>query len=201
MSSWLWLLPVVAAFTGWALFALLQLWLFRPYQPKKIAGLKLWGLLPAKQKAVSEQVGILAASFLSIEEIEEKITHANNVKKIMPHAEEHIDHFLRVKLVKSMPVVGMFVGDKTINSLKALFMTELEELFPEIMKTYMGRLKEDFDIKKIVSGKIAGINGREIELAARKLLSKEFRVMRLSGALLGLLIGLIQLVLLQIIPR
>jgi hypothetical protein len=39
-----------------------------------------------------------------------------------------------------MPMIGMFIGEKTINELKAVFITELESLFPVIMKSYLGNL-------------------------------------------------------------
>ncbi|MEP6747904.1 MAG: DUF445 domain-containing protein, partial [Bacteroidota bacterium] len=132
---------------------------------------------------------------------EEKITHPDNVKKIMPQAEAHIDHFLRVKLVKSMPVVGMFVGDKTINNLKSLFVTELKQLFPEIMKNYMVGLQEDFDIEKIVTTKLSAYPPMQIESAFLKMFRKELITIKLTGALFGFLIGLIELVFILLMPH
>ncbi len=199
MSWWLYFSPLVAAFTGWLLVTTGLRLLFRPYLPKRIAGIRIQGLIPAQQQLIADKAGQVSAAMLSLKEIEEKITHPDNVKKIMPQAEEQIDHFLRVKLVKSMPMVGMFVGDKTINSLKALFMTELEELFPEIMKSYMGRLQEDFNIEKMVSAKIAAIPPATIEQALLETMKKEWRRIKLFGALGGFIIGCIQLVILLLL--
>lgn len=201
MSGWLYVSPLFAAFAGWLLTAAGLRLLFRPYRPVKIAGLSFQGILPARQQLIAQKAGALSAAMLSVKEIEAKITDPENVKKIMPQAEEQIDHFLRVKLVKSMPVVGMFVGDKTINSLKALFITELEQLFPEIMKNYMGRLQEDFNIEKIVAAKIAAINPASIEKAVLKNLEKEWRLIKLAGALLGLVIGCLQLLTLVLLTH
>lgn len=199
MSWWLYCSPLVAAFTGWLLVAAGLRLLFRPYQPKSIAGMRFQGLIPAHQQLIADKAGQLSAAMLSVQEIEEKITHPDNVKKIMPQAEEQIDHFLRVKLVKSMPVVGMFVGDKTINSLKALFITELEQLFPEIMKSYMERLQEDFNVAKMVSAKIAAMPPASIEKALMETLKKQWRRIKLFGALAGLVIGCIQLAILLLL--
>jgi uncharacterized membrane protein YheB (UPF0754 family) len=189
----------MAALTGWLLVAAGLRLLFRPYTPKKIAGFRFQGILTARQQAIAAKLGALSAAMLSVKEIEEKITHPDNVKKIMPQAEEQIDHFLRVKLVKTMPVVGMFVGDKTINSLKALFITELEQLFPEIMKNYMGRLQEDFNIEQLVSTKIAAIPPAEIEKAVLEMMKKEWRLIKLFGAFTGFVIGCIQLIMLLLL--
>jgi uncharacterized membrane protein YheB (UPF0754 family) len=194
MNWWFFLLPLIAACLGWLLASLVIKLFFHPRDPKKIMGFTFQGVIPKRQGAFAIKIGQLSRSLLSISEIEEKITHPDNVKKIMPQAEAHIDNFLRVKLVKSMPVVGMFVGDKTINNLKSLFVTELEQLFPEIMKNYMGRLQEDFNIEKIVTDKIASYPPEEIEKTCLQMMKKELRMIKLTGTLFGFLIGLLQLV-------
>jgi uncharacterized membrane protein YheB (UPF0754 family) len=193
MNWWFFILPVIAACLGWLVIALALQLLFHPLYPKKIMGCTFQGLVPKRQHEFAIKIGELSASLLSVSEIEEKITHPDNVKKIMPQAEAHIDNFLRVKLVKSMPVVGMFVGDKTINNLKSLFVTELEQLFPEIMKNYMAGLKEDFNIEKIVTDKIAAYSPVEIENVFLKMMKKELTRIKLMGALFGFLIGILQL--------
>jgi uncharacterized membrane protein YheB (UPF0754 family) len=198
MNWWLLILPLVAAFLGWCFVYLALQLLFHPLHPRKIAGISFQGLIPKKQLEIAKKTGALAASILPVKEIAEKITHPDNVKKIMPQAEEHIEYFLRVKLVKSMPVVGMFVGDKTINSLKSLFMTELEELFPVIMKNYMGRLEEDFDIEKIVAGKLSALPPRQVEKLFLETTRKERQMAGWMGALMGFVIGVIQLLIIQL---
>lgn len=193
MTWWIWLLPLMGAFLGWAATKLALLALFHPVHAKKIAGLSIQGFIPKRQEEIAKKIGAMAASLLPPSEIAEKITQPDNVKKIMPLAEEHIDHFLRVKLVKSMPVVGMFVGDKTIDSLKSLFMTELEALFPVIMDRYIGNLQEEFDVETMVSSRLVAIPAIAIEKAFRENTWKEQRMLGLVGGLTGFVIGLLQL--------
>jgi uncharacterized membrane protein YheB (UPF0754 family) len=193
MNWWLFLTPFAAAAMGWLLVSMALKMLFHPRHPKKIAGIHFQGIIPKRQQELAVKAGRLSAALLSSEEIQEKITRPDNVKKIMPQAEEHIDNFLRVKLVKSMPVVGMFVGDKTINNLKSLFVTELEQLFPEIMKNYMGRLQEDFNIEEMVTRKIAAIAPAVIETAFLEMMKTELRLIKIVGALLCFIIGWVQL--------
>ncbi|MEO5595201.1 MAG: DUF445 family protein [Chitinophagaceae bacterium] len=201
MDCWLFFTPFIAAALGWLFVAMALKILFHPLSPKKIIGITFRGIIPGKQHEFAEKIGQFSAALLSIKELEEKITHPDNVKKIMPQAEAHIDNFLRVKLVKSMPVVGMFVGDKTINNLKSLFVTELEQLFPEIMKNYIERLQEDFNVEQMVTEKIASISPLIIETALLKMMKKELRLIKLAGALLGFIIGWIQLVFLLMLRQ
>ncbi|MEI6185207.1 MAG: hypothetical protein WCP65_06725, partial [Bacteroidota bacterium] len=46
------------------------------------------------------------------------ITNQNTVEKIRPMMEEEVEKFLREKLPAQMPMISMFIGDRTINQLK-----------------------------------------------------------------------------------
>ncbi len=196
MSYGLVLVPVISAFIGWLANRILIQMLFHPREPKKIAGLVLQGIFPKKQQQLAEKLGKLVSNELfSVAEIEQKVNSPENFQKIMPLMEEHIDTFLRVKLPKQMPMIGMFIGDKTINELKAVFITELKELFPVVMKNYMSGLQEEFDIKKMVTGKMAALSPVKLEGIIKSSLRKEFRYIGIIGATTGFLIGLLQVLL------
>ncbi len=92
-----------------------------------------------------------------------------------------------------MPMISMFIGDKTINQLKTVFMKELEELFPVIMKNYVSNLKNDLDLEKIVVEKISNFSSDKLEQMLNQILTKEFRFVEVIGAALGFFIGLLQI--------
>ena len=168
--------------------------LFHPRQPKKILGFTLQGVFPKKQQQIAENLGrIVGQELLSFEDIEQTITNPDNVQRILPLADAHIDNFLRVKLKESMPMIAMFIGDKTIEQLKTVFMKELEELFPVIMKNYVAHLKNDLDLEKIVVDKIANFSSDKLEAMLNQILTKEFRFVEVIGAALGFFIGLLQI--------
>jgi len=129
---------------------------------------------------------------LSFKDIEQKITNPNNIKKIMPHVEGHIDHFLRNKLSEQMPMISMFIGDKTIAQLKSVFIAELEILFPTIMTNYMENLQHELDLEKIITEKVSGFSSDKLEEILNAIMSKEFRFVEIIGAVLGFVIGLVQ---------
>ena len=157
-------------------------------------GLTLHGVFPKRQRQIAESLGrIVGQELLSFGDIEETITHPDNVARILPLAEEHIDHFLRVRLKETLPMISMFIGEKTIGQLKAVFMQELEQLFPLIMKNYVANLRHDLDLERIVVEKIAAFSAERLESLLNEFLTKEFRFVELIGAALGFLIGLLQI--------
>jgi len=167
--------------------------LFRPHKSVRIFGVTIQGIFPKKQPLIAEKLGQwVGKELFSFAEIESKVTNPENLEKLKPEIEKHIDDFLRERLPKVFPVISMFIGDKTINQLKGAFLNELEELFPVLMKNYMNKLEQDIDIEKMVREKIAGLSSQKLERILRQSAKKELRQLLLAGAAIGFVIGLLQ---------
>ncbi|MFI5185195.1 MAG: DUF445 domain-containing protein [Chitinophagales bacterium] len=192
MNWWLFLIPVTSAFSCWLVIKLFFTLLFHPRNPRSIFGIKIQGILPAKRSIVAGKTGkLVAAEFISMKIIEEKITDPSHLQKIMPVIEEHIDDFLRNKLKKEMPVVGLLIGEKTINSLKKVFMNELETLFPKIITGFVSNIVTDLNIEQLITEKINTVSIIEVETAFRKNFSKELRLAEMAAGLIGLFFGIL----------
>ena len=139
---------------------------------------------------------LVAEEFFSLDVIKQKITDPANLQKMMPAIEEHIDDFLRHKLKKQMPFIGVFIGDKTIGSLKKVFINELETLFPKIMSDYASNLASDLNLQTLVSQKIEAVSLNEIEASLYQNFSKELRLAQLISAFIGTFIGLVAMLIL-----
>ncbi|MDI3320745.1 DUF445 domain-containing protein [Pinibacter soli] len=175
MNPALLIVPVVAAFIGWMC--------------NKIALQFFIKRFSSKSNVNSLAANIPVDEIFSFDEISEKITDPANLQKIMPVIDEHIDHFLKVKLKQSMPVVGMFIGEKTIAQLKQVFLDELQSLFPQIMQNYAKELQNDFDLKKILAYKLQSVPEEKIQNTIRQAFSKQFFTIEMTGAIMGFVIG------------
>jgi uncharacterized membrane protein YheB (UPF0754 family) len=196
MSYILFLIPVISAFIGWFTNWIAIKMLFHPKKPKKILGITIQGIFPKSQQQFAEKLGkLVSQELLSFADIEQKLINPDNIQKLMPVVEEHIDQFLRQKLAQEMPVISMFIGENTIQQLKSIFMKELETLFPLIMQRYMGHLQQELDLEKIVIQKVSSFSSDKLEEILQSILSKEFRFVELIGAVLGFIIGLLQVLL------
>ncbi len=193
MNYWLLLIPVISGFIGWFTNWVAIKMLFHPRDPKVILGIRFQGIFPKRQEQFAEKLGkLVGQELLSFSDIEEKISDPDNLKKVLPHVEPHIDHFLRVKLGASMPMISMFIGDKTIDKLKGIFMEELETLFPKVMKDYAGSLKQQLDLERIVTDKVKAFSSDKLEDILYQVMAKEFRFVEIIGAVLGFIIGVLQ---------
>lgn len=196
MNGWLFLTPLVCSGLGWAIHRLAFTLMFYPTDPLKLAGWRLQGLLPRRRPQLTAKLAEAAAAFMpDAAALEAIVAHPAHFQTIMPVIEEQIDHFLRVKLKQSMPVVGMFVGDKTIGQLKAVFVTELEEIFPTVMKNYAAALAGEFDIKRLIGEKLSVIPPETLSDQVRKAMKKELLALQWLGAITGFCAGLLAILL------
>ena len=184
---------LLSAFTGWFVIWLIIKILFWPQQPFAIAGFKIQGVLPANQQLIAEKIGKLVSAKFSFDALQQKVTDPENFNKLKPEIETHIDSFLRERLKVTFPMLSMLIGDKTITQLKTAFLTELETLFPALMKSYVANLEKEFNIEKLVSEKIAGFSISKTEALIYSLAKKQLIKVQLLGAIIGLLTGLIHI--------
>ena len=184
---------LLAAFTGWITTWIAIKMLFHPRKPIVILGLKIQGIFPKNQRLIAEKLGqMVSKELLSFDEIESKITNPENLQKLRPDIEAHIDNFMRNKIKDVFPMLGMLLGEKTIVQFKEAFLVELESLFPVLMKSYMNKLQHDLDLEKIVTEKVAGFSSEKLEDILNQITKKEFKFLEIIGGVFGFLIGLIQ---------
>jgi uncharacterized membrane protein YheB (UPF0754 family) len=195
MNYWLILIPLISAFIGWVTNWIAIKMLFHPRNPVRFAGITIQGIFPKRQKLFAEKLGkMVSDEFLSFEDIQQKITDPQNLKKLMPMLENHVEIFLRVKLSDEMPFLSMFIGERTIVSLKKIFMQELETLFPKVMNNFADHLQEELDLEKIVTEKVSAFSSDKLENILYQIMSKEFRFVEILGGVIGFIIGILQVI-------
>ncbi len=194
MHYWLFITPFIGALLGWTINGLLIKFLFHPAEPKNLFGFSLQGLVPKNQSQFAVQAGrYVGNNLFSFDEIKNKLTNAENIEKLMPFVEEEIDNFLRKKLTEQMPMISMFIGEKTIVQLKSIFVEEIKILFPALISNYINNIEADLNIEAMVAEKIQSVSPATIENFIHQSLKKELQFFKLAGAAAGFIIGLIQL--------
>ncbi|HEX7905553.1 MAG TPA: DUF445 family protein [Chitinophagaceae bacterium] len=179
MNYWYFIIPFLTAFIGWLIHSAAILFFLR-------------NILPKKKNAIAQSLARKAAAeFASFRGLEEKINDPSNLDNIMPEIEAHIDHFLNEKLKKEMPVISMFIGNKTTDKLKEVFMKELKTLFPQIISRFAANLKSGINVEEIVLKKINALSPAATEQLIRNNLGAELKYIARLGAFTGFIAGLV----------
>lgn len=178
---------------SWLSACLFIRFLFNPAKAKKIAGIKLQGILPASQAVLANEIAAFVNKhFLSPEFVTEKIVSPALLQKLQPEIEIHIDHFLKEKLSVAFPLLSKFMGEKTLSRFKEAFLAEVEILFPALLKNYTASLIQQLNPEKMIAQKINNISIPAIEKIILARASKQIYSVKLAAAVFGLLTGTVQ---------
>lgn len=189
-----WLQPVISTFIGWFTTWVAIYMLFHPRKPIRFLGITIQGVFPKRQRQVAEKLGsVVAKELIHFDEIAKMLKDPDQLTSLNPVIEQHLDNFLQVKLKEKMPMIAMFVGDSTMQKIKEGMMEEIALLLPEIISRYTDSLSKKVDIEKIVTEKVASYSSDKLEEILLAVMKKEFWFLEVVAAVLGLLIGLIQM--------
>lgn len=190
-----WAQPFIAAFIGWFTTWIAIYMLFHPRKPMRILGVvTIQGVFPKRQQLVAEKLGaVVAKELIHFDEIAARLKDPQALEALNPTIEKHLDNFLHVKLKEKLPVISMFVGEGTMQKIKEGMMEEIGSLLPEIISQYTDTLGKKIDIEKIVTEKVAAYSSDKLEDILLSVMKKEFWFLEVVAAVLGLMIGLIQM--------
>lgn len=175
---------ICSTVTGWLISWLLTYLLFKSSSTNK-------GLIPGFTSYLTNEVGdMLQQAFESSTIIDEKISDPRMLEKMKPQIEQHVDFFLNEKLATVFPLLYKFMGEKTLSQFKVAFMTEIDLLFPVIIKNYMSTVKKEIRIAHLISESIQHIPMETARQSFFKSAKKEIFYLRCCCALIGLITGL-----------
>lgn len=184
MSCWLFLILPVSALTGWLIHRIAGNYFLNRYLPRQDA--------PLAAKAGRWAGELMERSF----NIEQKISDPALIEKAMPAIEQHIDDFLNVKLKEEIPMLAMFVGNKTTDKIREVFINQLRILFPQVMLQLTANLKNELNLEQIVTRRLTE---NPLSALVKNDIAARLRQYRNAGLLFGSVIGLVNLVLLYFI--
>lgn len=192
------LLPLAGLFIGWLTNYLAIKMLFHPKKPVNLGLFTLQGVFPKRQDALGEKLGnVVANELVSAEEILEKVAAQAKGEEVQQIMERKIEEGLK-KLLTGIPMASMFVNDSLIAMARGLILKEFQEGLEEWLEDLQAKLKDDLDISSIVQEKVSKFSSEKLESVLFEILRKEFKFIELAGAVLGFLIGCVQIAILTV---
>ncbi len=194
----LYLLPIIAAFTGWLTNYVAVKMLFHPKKPINFLGITIQGVFPKRQMVLAQKLGVIVAQELfSVDDLLNTLKSEKNTQIALQLVENKIDNFITTKLPQSMPMLAMFLNDDLKTKIKNVLLSEIESILPNLMDQLGNNIKENIDIQQIVFEKVANFSSDKFEEILFSIMQKEFRLIEILGGILGFIIGIIQLLLVK----
>ena len=191
-------MPFVTAFIGWMTNWLAIKMLFEPRRPLKLFFVTFHGVIPRRQEALAEECSVI---------IERELLHQHMIRDavssldIKPLVEEKIRYLVDDKLgaeLRAIPLLGQFVNDSALGKIRDIAVHEVGGMSEEVLRELADQVEDRFRVKEIVREKILAFDLDKLEEIVMHVAKKEFKTIEWVGAVLGFVIGIVQLVILML---
>lgn len=183
-------LPIMAALIGWGTNVIAIKMLFWPRRPINILGWKFLGVLPKRQAKIARSIGeVLDEDLLPTGELIEAINTPETREKVTKLVADNV----AAKIDKILPrFIVNYAGDKIKDHLEDMIGGEMENLFNQLGDAVGRELQEKKLLGSLVESKITTFNLIELESLVLKVAKNELRYIEVFGAVVGLVIGIFQ---------
>ncbi|HBG01793.1 MAG TPA: hypothetical protein DDW87_09505 [Firmicutes bacterium] len=189
-------LPAVAAIIGWGTNVIAIRMLFWPRQPIRIFGWEFLGVLPKRKLEIAQSIGeVLNDDVLPTDEL----LAAVNTPETRARVTTLITHSLTEKIHRFLPRFIMeHAEDKIRYHLEEVVGSEIESLFAQLGADFSQELQEKKLLGNLVETKIISFDLVHLEKLVLKVAKNELRYIEVFGAVIGLVIGLVQVLFLML---
>jgi hypothetical protein len=142
------------------------------------------GIVPFKWRYLSDKW----LGQIDLTELLPLLTKNDPFEAMKPVINDKLDDFFRHKLSAKLPMISMFIGEKTIEELKDVFMEELALLFPLLISEFGVHLNKD--LQQQWEQKLSKIVQQKIIRATRPIRWAAFALGAIWGAVIALILPL-----------
>ena len=191
-------LPLIGALIGWLTNYIAIKMLFHPKNEIKIFFFSLQGIFPKRQQALAEKLGqVVATELVSAQEVTAHLKEKATSEAVLDHISMRIEEGIASRLPRIFPMLAMLMSGEITNKLKKALLEQISSLNEELIDKLSRELEEELDVQAIVEEKVSAFSSDKLEEILFSIMRREFKFVEVVGAVLGFLIGLIQILLLS----
>jgi uncharacterized membrane protein YheB (UPF0754 family) len=191
------IMPVFGLFIGWTTDWLALRMIFRPTQERGLIGPLRWqGRFHRRRYEVSEHYGdMLAREILTPHVLLDAMLTGPTADRLFAMVERAVGRALDAEAGVARPVVTLAVGSGRYEKLKRTIARRAIERIPETAEHLEAYTEGALDIRNTVVGKMRDLTVSEYEGILRPIFKEDEKVLIAAGALLGFLVGELQVIL------
>lgn len=189
------LTPFITAVIGWLTNWVAIQMLFHPRQPMRIFFWKWQGLIPRRQLQLAQE----SAEIIEREILQQHMI-LNEIKKIElgPYLETAAHSLVWERIgpqLRAIPLLGSFVNDGVLAKFEVIATAEMKNEAGPLTEKVATEFESSVDLKQMIEDNIAAFDLERLEDIVNQVAKREFRTIERLGAVLGFIIGLIQVAL------
>ena len=198
-----WIMPAFGFFTGFASDWLALNLIFIPREPKKLFGfIPIHGVLHAQREQVTRDYArILANDLFSADVIFEAVVNGPSSERLFAAIEKEVSAAIDTEAGIAKPLLTLTIGTKRYTELKDSVVQMLLARLPETMAETKDYAAETFDLENLIVEKMNKLTPEQYESILRPVFKDDEMLMVSVGAVLGFLVGELQVVFVEHFAR
>ncbi len=192
-------LPFISAGIGWFTNYIAIKMLFHPRKEKNFYFFKLQGIFPKRKKTLARNLAVMVSQQLfTTDDLVSQMDDGNMEVEFKEKLNGLIDKYLEEELPKTLnPIMAALIPSKFLNKIKQSIGEEIDNQLPQLKEELVERIKA-IDLEQVIYDKIIQFPDEQFEEVLMAVIKKELKYIEVAGAVLGFLIGLIQVGLLLV---
>jgi len=194
-----WIMPAFGFLVGFVSDYVAINMLFRPLQQKRFLGIfPVQGVLHAKrEKITSGYAHILAQDIFAPEVIMEAILNGPTADRLFSAIEREISRTIDAQAGVVQPLVRLAIGTQRYRAAKDAIVARVIELIPGTMSHATGYAERTFDVENLIIDKMSQLDSEQYESIMRPVFKDDEWLMISVGAVLGGVVGEIQVLVIE----
>lgn len=191
---WTWItIPAIGGLIGWSTNWLAVKMIFRPIRARSLLGIRVQGLVPRRQQDLAKAIGRVVGTHLVEHKDIVKGLNKLDLGKVLGSV---LDRGLGPKIseLRSLPLIGGFLTEERVgdirNSIVQGIMAHKDAVLDEIERG----LEKGLDVPRLVEEKVAAFAVERLEALILEVADRELKAIVVLGGVLGVVIGLLQVV-------
>ncbi len=196
--EWAWMtLPTAGLIVGYLTNFIALKMIFEPEEPLKIGPVTFQGLLMKRQREVSREFGkVLSSRLFTMRNIFDNIIYGKATEKIVDLVESHINHVIDKTAGLNRAIIQIATGTKTYRNIKQMVIDTFRQELPQSITEVFDYAENALDIEHTVADKMSNLPADEFLGFMRPVFQEDEWKLIIIGAILGMLAGFIQAVIL-----
>lgn len=198
LGTWI-TVPLVGGLIGYVTNWIAVKMIFRPLQPVRFLGFRIQGLIGKRHKELAQSIGRTVGGHL--------ISHKDIVKSfnkldLSDVMTEVLDKGLQPKVdqLRALPLIGGFLTQERVAELRGALVQGILEHKDLIRDRLEPAIEASLDVKAIVADKVEAFPVEKLEAMILGVANRELRAIEWLGGVLGVLIGIGQVLLIWVFP-
>ena len=191
-ATWI-VVPLLGGLIGYVTNRLAVKMIFRPIEPVNVLGFRVQGVIGRRQAELAKSIGrVVGDHLVQHDDILDGLKEVD----LEPLIEKAVDSGLESKIdqLRSLPLIGGFLTPDRIDDLKQAIVRGVVNEKEAIFEAMESAIEDNLKIEELVQKKVAAFSVERLESLVLEVASRELRMIEILGGVLGILIGVAQVV-------